>query len=318
MYEGDRSRKESLVEYGFRLPSALDNRPLKFPEFEERIGQVIYMSATPGPYEISQSAQVVEQIVRPTGLVDPKVSVSPTQNQMDDLVERIKERVKKGERVLVTTLTKRMAEDITDYLTDLGLRVSYLHYEVATLERVETIVGLRRGDFDVLVGINLLREGLDLPEVSFVGILDADKEGFLRSETSLTQTIGRASRNVSGEVILYADHVTGSMKKAIKETDRRRKVQEEYNRAHSITPETIKKAIKTFSLPKTEGYRRSDIQAELKIFEGNIEKLIKYRELEMKRQAQELNFEVAAIIRDEIAELKRLRREKKRGLDLGV
>ncbi len=245
MYRGDRSRKETLVEYGFRLPSALDNRPLMFEEFEERVHQAVYVSATPSAYEMKKSSgRIVEQIIRPTGLSDPSLEVKPAKNQVDDLLEEIQKRVKKKERVLVTTLTKRMAEDLTEYYADLGIRVKYLHSDIHTLDRVEILRELRLGKFDVLIGINLLREGLDLPEVSLVAILDADKEGFLRSEKSLIQTFGRAARNVNGQVILYADKMTGAMDQAILETNRRRKIQEEYNKVHRITPQTVKKAVR--------------------------------------------------------------------------
>ncbi len=229
MYNGDRARKETLVEYGFRLPSALDNRPLRFEEFEKIMNKVIFVSATPSPYELKKSKQVVEQIIRPTGLIDPKITVKPTEHQIDDLLERIRERAEKHERILVTTLTKRMAEELAEYLSDMGVKVRYLHSEIETIERVEILSDLRRGKFDCLVGINLLREGLDLPEVSLVAVLDADKEGFLRSETSLIQVIGRCARNISGEVVMYADEITNSMQKAIKETERRRKLQTDYN-----------------------------------------------------------------------------------------
>src|SRR5207253_1577281 len=243
MYEGDMSRKGTLVEFGFRLPSAMDNRPLMFEEFTDRVQQVVFMSATPGPHELRVSRQVVEQIVRPTGLVDPEVEVRPTKGQVDDLIEEIRRRVEATQRVLVTTLTKKMAEDLTDYLIEMGLRVRYLHSEVDTIQRIEILRDLRLGEFDVLVGINLLREGLDLPEVSLVAILDADKEGFLRSETSLIQTIGRAARNVDGKVLMYADHVTDSMKRAISETSRRRALQQAYNTENGIDPQTIRKAV---------------------------------------------------------------------------
>ena len=308
MYEGDASRKRTLVEYGFRLPSAADNRPLKFHEFEKRVGQRIYTSATPGPYELEKSRQscpersrgVVEQIIRPTGLIDPKVTVIPARGQVDDLIPRIKERVKDKERVLVTTLTKRMAEDLSEFLKDEGVSVTYLHSDVETLERIKILTNLRRGNIDVLVGVNLLREGLDLPEVSLVAIMDADKEGFLRSETSLIQTIGRAARNVRGEVILYADNMTGSMKRAIGETERRRVKQLEHNKKHNITPKTIVKEItdivpiedilnlETKPLPKSK---------------SALEKLITQKEREMKEAAHALDFELAAILRDEIKEL---------------
>src|SRR5207344_346212 len=243
MYEGDLSRKSTLVEHGFRLPSAIDNRPLRFDEFTERVHQVVFMSATPGDYELRRSKRIVEQIVRPTGLIDPEVQIRPTKGQVDDLIEEIRKRAEHDQRVLVTTLTKKMAEDLTDYLVEMGIRVRYLHSEVDTLQRIEILRDLRLGEFDVLVGINLLREGLDLPEVSLVAILDADKEGFLRSETSLVQTIGRAARNVNGKAILYADQVTDSMRKAIDETQRRRQIQMAYNTEHGIDPQTIRKQV---------------------------------------------------------------------------
>ena len=242
-YEGDRSRKETLVDHGFRLPSAADNRPLRFEEFVDRVGQVVFFSATPSAYELQVSSRVVEQIVRPTGLVDPEVTIRPTKGQIDDLIEGINQTVAEDERVLVTTLTKKMAEDLTDYLLEMGLRVRYLHSNVDTIQRIEILRDLRLGEFDVLVGINLLREGLDLPEVSLVAILDADKEGFLRSGTSLIQTMGRAARNVNGKVVMYADTVTDSMRRAINETQRRRQVQIAYNEAHGIDPQTIRKAV---------------------------------------------------------------------------
>jgi excinuclease ABC subunit B len=305
MYNGDRSRKEILIEYGFRLPSALDNRPLKFEEFERKMNQVIYVSATPGPYERQKSQQIVEQIIRPTGLVDPEVLVRPVRGQIDDLITEIREVTRRGERVLVTTLTKKMAEDLTEYLTELGIKARYLHSEIETLDRVDILHDLRLGEFDVLVGINLLREGLDLPEVSLVAILDADKEGFLRSETSLIQTIGRAARNVRGRVILYADDVTGSMARAIAETQRRRQLQLEYNQKHGITPETVKKAIKEF-MPELarEGKEKRAKKLVVKT-PAELADLIKELEQEMFAAAKRLEFERAAKLRDEIRELRR-------------
>jgi len=307
MYNGDRSRKEALVEYGFRLPSAFDNRPLKFEEFEERINQVIYVSATPGRYELERSKQVVEQIIRPTGLVDPEVVVKPVKGQIDDLIGEIRERVEKNQRVLVTTLTKKMAEDLTDYLKELDIKVRYLHSDIDTIERMEIIRDLRLGVFDVLVGINLLREGLDLPEVSLVAILDADKEGFLRSETSLIQTIGRAARNVEGKVIMYADEITDSMRRAISETNRRREVQMQYNREHGITPSSIKKAVRdiieaTRAAEDTAGY--SADQGQIPADREEILELLNRLENEMMLAAADLQFERAAQLRDRIAELK--------------
>ena len=301
MYNGDRARKETLVNYGFRLPSAFDNRPLKFEEFEERINQVVFVSATPGDYEKEHSKdRIVEQIIRPTGLLDPKIDVKPVENQIDDLIEQIRERTEKNERVLVTTLTKKMAEDLTSYLEGLDIKVRYMHSDIKALERMEIIRDLRMGKFDVLVGINLLREGLDIPEVSLVAILDADKEGFLRSERSLIQTIGRAARNTDGKVIMYADELTPSMEKAISETNRRRGIQEKYNKEHNITPTTIKKAV------------RETIKATYQI-DNNAEKLIKKDEDikdtinrltdEMLKYAQNLEFEKAAELRDKIKEL---------------
>lgn len=301
MYNGDKARKESLVNYGFRLPSAFDNRPLKFDEFEQRINQVIFVSATPADYEKGHSkSNVIEQIIRPTGLLDPKIEVKPVTNQVDDLIEQIRERVEKKERVLVTTLTKKMAEDLTSYLASLDIKVRYMHSEIKALERMEIIRDLRLGEFDVLVGINLLREGLDIPEVSLVAILDADKEGFLRSERSLIQTIGRAARNTEGKVIMYADELTDSMEKAISETNRRRKIQMEYNKEHGITPQTIKKSVR-------EVIKASMIE-DMKT-EYNIEKDIDIKELiskltdEMLAHAASMEFEKAAELRDKIKEL---------------
>ncbi|MBB1553341.1 MAG: excinuclease ABC subunit UvrB [Clostridiales bacterium] len=302
MYNGDRARKETLVNYGFRLPSAFDNRPLKFHEFEERINQCIFVSATPGDYEKEHSQVTVEQIIRPTGLLDPKIEVKPIDIQVDDLIEQINERTKKGERVLVTTLTKKMAEDLTGYLKNIDIKVQYMHSDIKTLQRSEIIRDLRLGKFDVLVGINLLREGLDIPEVSLVAILDADKEGFLRSERSLIQTIGRAARNTDGKVIMYADELTDSMEKAIKETNRRREIQEKYNKDHNITPKTINKAIRE-SIRAT--YQVAEDDAEYKIEKGEtVEETINRLTQEMIKFADELDFENAAKIRDKIKELK--------------
>jgi excinuclease ABC subunit B len=303
MYNGDRSRKESLVEYGFRLPSAYDNRPLMFSEFEKRVNQVIYVSATPGKYEREKSKIVVEQIIRPTGLIDPEVIVKPIKGQVDDLIEQIRVCVERNERVLVTTLTKRMAEDLTNYLRDVDIKVRYLHSDVETLERMEIIRDLRLGVFDVLVGINLLREGLDLPEVSLVAILDADKEGFLRSETSLIQTIGRAARNVNGKVIMYAEHMTNSMQRAISETNRRRQKQLEYNREKGITPKTIQKsvhdAIETLKVAEGSEQFKFDYFSEI-YKEKSVEDIIKQLTSEMKEAARKLEFEKAAELRDRI------------------
>ena len=302
MYNGDRARKESLVNYGFRLPSAFDNRPLKFQEFEERINQCIFVSATPGDYEKEHTEATVEQIIRPTGLLDPKIEVKPIDIQVDDLIEQINERTKKGERVLVTTLTKKMAEDLTGYLKNIDIKVRYMHSDIKTLERSEIIRDLRLGKFDVLVGINLLREGLDIPEVSLVAILDADKEGFLRSERSLIQTIGRAARNTDGKVIMYADELTDSMEKAIKETNRRREIQEKYNKEHNIIPKTINKAIRE-SIRAT--YQVAEDSAEYKMEAGEtLEQTIDRLTQEMIKFANELDFENAAKIRDKIKELK--------------
>jgi excinuclease ABC subunit B len=311
MYNGDRARKETLVEYGFRLPSAVDNRPLKFDEFEEVMGTTIYTTATPGPYEMGKADQVVEQIIRPTGLVDPEVEVRPTKGQVDDLIGEIKQRVERGERVLVTTLTKRMAEDLSEYLQELGMKVHYLHSEVETLERVGILRDLRLGVFDVLVGINLLREGLDLPEVSLVAILDADKEGFLRSGTSLIQTIGRAARHVNGRVIMYADKMTDSMKLAIDETNRRRAKQVKYNEENGIVPISIHKAIRDLTA-EFSAKAVGEMQGEYKVKDasgmprGELRKIIDEMEKQMKEAAKNLEFERAAALRDEIYELKAL------------
>jgi excinuclease ABC subunit B len=319
MYEGDASRKRTLVEYGFRLPSAMDNRPLKFAEFEQRIGQTVYLSATPGPYELGKVTSVVEQVIRPTGLVDPEVEVRPTKGQIDDLLHEIKIRAEKGQRTLVTTLTKKMSEDLTDYFLEKDLRVRYLHSEIDTLKRVELLRGLRIGEFDCLVGINLLREGLDLPEVSLVAILDADKEGFLRSEKSLIQTIGRAARNVNGQVIMYADNITKSMKKALDETNRRREKQVAHNLAHGIDPTPLRKKISDIN----DSIIKEDADTEQVLEEAmSIKKLRKDKQqgqspaqdlanliteltAQMKLAASELNFELAARYRDEIHELKK-------------
>ncbi len=308
MYRGDRSRKETLVEYGFRLPSALDNRPLNFPEFEERIHQVVYVSATPGDYELKKAeGEVVQQVIRPTGLIDPDIVVKRATNQVDDLLEEVRRRVDKGERVLVTTLTKRMAEDLTEYYDDLGLRAKYLHSEIDTLERVEIIRDLRLGKFDVLIGVNLLREGLDIPEVSLVAILDADKEGFLRSTKALIQTCGRAARHVSGRVIMYADHITHSMAMALEETRRRRRIQEEFNRAYNITPTSIKKSIRNILASICEAdYYTVPLVAEAReeyISPREIPKVIRKLRKEMRQAAQELDFERAALLRDRIRHL---------------
>jgi excinuclease ABC subunit B len=317
MYNGDRSRKEVLVEYGFRLPSALDNRPLKFAEFEKRMGNTIYTSATPGPYEMQRAEQVAEQIIRPTGLVDPQVEVRPTRGQVDDLLGEIRKRVEVGERILVTTLTKRMAEDLSEYLMELGIKVHYLHSEVETLERVGILRDLRLGVFDVVVGINLLREGLDLPEVSLVAILDADKEGFLRSETALIQTIGRAARHINGRVIMYADRMTDSMNAALNETNRRRAKQLKYNQEHGIVPVSIHKAIRDLtdslssearetarSLGEDKGKYRTGKGGLDATSRREMEKVVAQIEKEMKDAARNLEFERAAALRDEMYELK--------------
>lgn len=303
MYNGDRARKESLVKYGFRLPSAFDNRPLTFEEFEERINQVVFVSATPADYEKEHSkGNVVEQIIRPTGLLDPEIEVKPVENQIDDLIEQIHDRVNKGERVLVTTLTKKMAEDLTSYLSELDIKVKYMHSDIKALERMDIIRNLRLGEFDVLVGINLLREGLDIPEVSLVAILDADKEGFLRSERSLIQTIGRAARNTNGKVIMYADELTDSMDKAISETNRRRKIQMQYNKEHGITPQTIKKDVRdsiraTIVAETSERYELEE--------NASVEEIINKLTEEMLKHAEKMEFEEAAKLRDKIKELEK-------------
>lgn len=303
MYNGDRARKESLVKYGFRLPSAFDNRPLTFEEFEERINQVVFVSATPADYEKEHSkGNVVEQIIRPTGLLDPEIEVKPVENQIDDLIEQIHDRVNKGERVLVTTLTKKMAEDLTSYLSELDIKVKYMHSDIKALERMDIIRNLRLGEFDVLVGINLLREGLDIPEVSLVAILDADKEGFLRSERSLIQTIGRAARNTNGKVIMYADELTDSMDKAISETNRRRKIQMQYNKEHGITPQTIKKDVRdsiraTIVAETSEKYELEE--------NASVEEIINKLTEEMLKHAERMEFEEAAKLRDKIKELEK-------------
>jgi len=305
MYNGDRSRKETLVDYGFRLPSALDNRPLRFEEFERYIYQVIYTTATPGPYEFEHSEQVVDQIIRPTGLVDPEIVVKPTRGQIDDLYQQIQERVARGERVLVTTLTKRMAEDLADYLADMGVKVHYLHSEIQTIERVEILRALRGGKYDVVVGINLLREGLDLPEVSLVAILDADKEGFLRSEQALIQTIGRAARHINGQAIMYADSITKSMRRAIDETDRRRKTQVEYNEDHGIEPRSIVKQIKDLTdQVRAVAEERAEYVVARDLPQEEVSHLIDQLEKQMKTAATELEFEKAAMLRDQIYELR--------------
>jgi excinuclease ABC subunit B len=312
MYNGDRARKQVLVDYGFRLPSAMDNRPLKFEEFEQRFRQVIFSSATPGPFENQHATVVAEQIIRPTGVVDPMVEVKPVKGQVDDLIAQVRERVGRGERVLVTTLTKRMAEDLAEYLQEIGIKVQYLHSEVQTMERVEILRDLRLGQYDVVVGINLLREGLDLPEVSLVAILDADKEGFLRSTTSLIQTIGRAARHVHGKVIMYADHVTDSMKRAIEETDRRRKIQADFNTEHGIEPTTIFKAVRDLTdrvKSETEDKRGESAAGDGAISMRDLSKpeakrLLTELEKQMKQAAKDLEFEKAAMLRDQIFELR--------------
>ena len=305
MYNGDHARKDSLVKYGFRLPCAYDNRPLKFEEFEERIGQAVFVSATPGPYERERADQVVEQVIRPTGLLDPRVEVRPVTGQIDDLMDEIRARAAKNERVLVTTLTKKMAEDLTEYFKNVGIRVRYMHSDVETIERMEIIRNLRLGEFDVLVGINLLREGLDLPEVSLVAILDADKEGFLRSETSLIQTIGRAARNAEGLVVMYADEITPSMRSAIDETERRRTLQDAYNQAHGIVPKTIIKGVREIlEISKTAEEETARARRKRKLTDQERAAEIAKLEKEMKEASKMLEFEYAAVLRDRIIELR--------------
>ncbi len=322
MHAGDASRKETLVEHGFRLPSAKDNRPLRFEEFDERVGQLLFTSATPGDYELEVSTKenIVEQIIRPTGLVDPEIDVRPikedddNKSQVHDFIDETQKVVDRGGRVIATTLTKRMAEDLTDYLKEKGLKTEYLHSEIKTIERIEIITNFRRGEFDVLVGVNLLREGLDMPEVELIGILDADKEGFLRSETSLIQTIGRAARNVNGRVILYADNMTGSMTRAIEETNRRREIQLAYNEKHGITPQTIKKQIKDITDQLHTDHDKAVntlLNVDMELYQKNPKKFIKEKEKQMNEAVKELDFETAAIIRDEIKELQsRMDKEK--------
>jgi excinuclease ABC subunit B len=305
MYKGDIARKQTLVDYGFRLPSALDNRPLNFQEFLSHLNQVVYVSATPGPWEYEHSEQVIEQIIRPTGLLDPVIEVRPTKGQVDDLIDEIKSRVDRGERALVTTLTKKMAEDLADYLVEMGVKTHYLHSEIQTLERVEILRDLRLGVYDVVVGINLLREGLDLPEVSLVAILDADKEGYLRSQWSLIQTMGRAARHVSGRVVMYADSMTDSMRRAIDETERRRRIQEEFNRDHGVEPEGIRKAIRDITDRVKQVAEESPAYVTGPIPKDEVARLIKDFERQMKEAAKNLEFEKAALLRDRIVELRR-------------
>jgi len=320
MHNGDRARKKPLVEFGFRLPSAFDNRPLKFNEFEERVNQCIFFSATPGQYEIEKSKQVVEQIIRPTGLVDPEIDIRPITEKQDrpsqvkDLIKEVKKRVLLKERTLVTTLTKKMAEDLSEYLKEQNIKSKYLHSNIDTLDRIKILTEFRQGKFDCLVGVNLLREGLDLPEVTLVAILDADKEGFLRSETSLIQTIGRAARNVRGKVILYADRLTGSMKKAVKETERRRKKQIAYNKKHGITPETIIKEVRDIVGDLYKKDIGSVLETELKISPCSIDRVIEQKEKEMTEAAKNLEFELAAVLRDQIKELKKNLSKQRKGL----
>ena len=304
MYRGDRVRKEALVDYGFRLPSAFDNRPLKFEEFQERIHQAVYVSATPGDYERERAGQVAEQIIRPTGLLDPEISVRPIEGQIDDLIGEINRRIEKQQRVLVTTLTKKMAEDLTEYLGNVGIKCRYMHHDIDAIERIEIIRSLRLGEFDVLIGINLLREGLDLPEVSLVAILDADKEGFLRSETSLIQTIGRAARNADGLVIMYADTVTRSMRLAIDETERRRAKQAKYNAEHGIVPKTIIKSVRDMIEISSDASSATHRKDGVKMTRGERKALIAELEKQMKAAAKMLEFELAAELRDRIIRLR--------------
>lgn len=309
MFAGDRARKNKLVDYGFRLPSALDNRPLTFDEFQEQRGQAIYVSATPSKYELAEVDEVVEQIIRPTGLLDPKIEIRPIKGQIDDLIGEIHKVVKAGERILVTTLTKRMSEDLTDYLASMGIKVRYLHSEIATIERTEIIHDLRAGVFDVLVGINLLREGLDMPEVSFIAILDADKEGFLRSDTAMIQTIGRAARNEHGRVIMYADRITGSMERAISETNRRREIQDAHNKKHGITPKTVnKEVVDLIRLTKVAEEDKSiySLKELKKKNKSELTRIAKNLEKQMKEASKELNFEQAGELRDRLIIVKGL------------
>ena len=329
MYEGDKSRKTTLVDYGFRLPSALDNRPLKFNEFEAKINQAVFVSATPSSFEIDKcleqdkklspnplalSPSIIEQLIRPTGLLDPTIEIKPIRNQVDDLIERIRQRIKKHQRILVATLTKRMAEELTEYLKEDGIKVQYLHSDVETFERLETLRDLRLGIYDVLVGINLLREGLDLPEVSLVAILDADKEGFLRSETFFMQMMGRAARHLEGHAIMYADKMTGSMQRAIDETNRRRKIQADYNKQHNITPETIQKAIIDSRLAgsKVETTKADDERDTTKMDKQELRFYLEELNEQMDLAARNLEFELAAKIRDRIEEIKKLSKLRKR------
>jgi excinuclease ABC subunit B len=308
MYHGDMSRKKTLVDFGFRLPSAMDNRPLNFEEYESHVNQVIYVSATPAPFELQRSSATVEQVIRPTGLLDPTLEVKPTEGQVDDLLEQIKLRVERSERILVTTLTKRMAEELADYLSEMGIRNNYLHSDIQTLDRIEILRDLRLGVFDVVVGINLLREGLDLPEVSLVAILDADKEGYLRSNTSLIQTIGRAARHSSGHVIMYADRITDSMQKSIDETSRRRTIQDAFNKAHGIEPKSIQKEVHDIT-EGIKGISESKTRYEVvrkEMTRSDMFKVVKDLEVQMKESAKNLQFEKAAQFRDEIYELRRL------------